>query len=311
MEAVLNAALPIFALILAGYLAARRRLLGPAATDSLNRFVVWLALPALLFQAMARADWQELDHPGFALAYGGGIVGVFALVFLMQWGKKRRLADLAIEGLDGAYANAGYMGVPLMVLSFGEAGMGPAVIGMILTACFLYGFAIVLIEFDLQQAPGLGRTLLKAGGSLARNPLLIAPFAGLGLAALGWKLPVPADNFVNLLAGAASPCALVTIGLFLAQEHGAQDIRLAGRLVALKLLVQPAITAFLAFWVFDLPPLWSHAALLMSALPTGTGPFMLAKLYDREPGVTARAILISTLGSVFTVSLLVAWFGKL
>jgi predicted permease len=79
------------------------------------------------------------------------------------------------------------------------------------------------------------------------------------------------------------------------------------RLVGLKLLVQPSITAVFAFGVFSMPPLWSHSALLLSALPIGTGPFMLAKLYNREAAVTSRAILISTVLSLITVSALLAW----
>jgi predicted permease len=71
--------------------------------------------------------------------------------------------------------------------------------------------------------------------------------------------------------------------------------------------VQPAITFVLAFRVFDMPPLWSHTALVLSALPIGTGPFMLAKLYNREAAVTSRAILISTVLSLITVSALLAW----
>ena len=109
---------------------------------------------------------------------------------------------------------------------------------------------------------------------------------------------------MSLLGGAASPCALVCIGLFLAQErvvsHDASSI---GVLVGLKLLIQPAVTALLAFYVFDVPPLWSHAAVLLSALPIGSGPFTIAKLYGLEAGVTSGAILISHLFSVATVSI--------
>jgi predicted permease len=71
--------------------------------------------------------------------------------------------------------------------------------------------------------------------------------------------------------------------------------------------VQPAITFILAFWVFTMPPLWAQSALILSALPIGTGPFMLAKLYNREAAITSRAILVSTVLSVVTVSALVAW----
>jgi predicted permease len=70
------------------------------------------------------------------------------------------------------------------------------------------------------------------------------------------------------------------------------------------------MTFFLAFRVFDMPPLWAHTALLISALPIGTGPFMLAKLYNREAAVTSRAILVSTVVSLLTVSALVAVLAK-
>jgi malonate transporter and related proteins len=309
MEAVINAALPVFALILTGYVCARRRILGTAATTSLNDFVVWLALPALLFQAMAQITWQQIDHPGFIAAFGGGMLATFVLCFVLERRRGQRLADRSIEGLDAAYANTGFMGIPLCLATFGAAGLPAAIIATLLTACVLFAGSIVLIEMDLQQARGVWRTMGKVGLSLARNPLVVSPVLGLVWAAVGAPLPAPVLRFTTLLGGAASPCALVTIGLFLAQTGNAGKTAVVARLVGLKLLLQPAITAVLAFWVFPMPALWSHSALLLSALPIGTGPFMLAKLYDREAAVTSRAILFSTVLSVVTISLLVAWFG--
>jgi predicted permease len=126
----------------------------------------------------------------------------------------------------------------------------------------------------------------------------------------GLSLPGPVERFATLLGGAASPCALVCIGLFLAQERGvAGNARTIGILVGLKLVFQPAVTALLAFHVFAMPAEWSLAAVLLSALPIGSGPFTLAQLYGLEAGVTSSAILASHLGSVVTVSLLLAWLG--
>ena len=117
-------------------------------------------------------------------------------------------------------------------------------------------------------------------------------------------------SFTTLLGGAASPAALVCIGLFLAQErvvtHDANSIAI---LVSLKLVMQPAVTALLAFHVFAMPPLWSHSAVILSALPIGSGPFTIAKLYGLEAGVTSGAILVSHIFAVLTVSLLVAWLA--
>ncbi|MBV6304321.1 AEC family transporter [Candidimonas humi] len=309
MDLVLTAVLPLFGLIAAGYVCARKRLFGPGAVDSLNKYVVWLALPALLFQAMAHITWDQLDHPGFAWAFTLGIAVVFAASYAMDRQRRGRLADASIEGLAASYPNAGFMGIPLCLAVFGRDSLPAAIITALLTACVLFAFSIVLIEIDLQGTRSLARTLRKVLLSVLRNPLVASPLAGLVFPLMHWRLPGPVEQFVGLLSDSASPCALVTIGLFLAQSAPAAGRQGAvWRIVGLKMLLQPAVTAALAYWVFDMPPMWAQAAVLLSALPIGTGPFMLAKLYDREAAVTSRAILISTVLSVASVSALVAVF---
>lgn len=310
MQAVLNAALPIFALILTGFLCGRFGVFSRTATDSLNRFAIYLALPALMFLAISKITPEQVSQTGFSLAFGGGIAVTFAVGFALSRWRGRRVANASIEGLDAGYSNVGFMGIPLCLLVFGPSSLPAAVIATLFTACVLFLFAIVLIEVDLQGNASLGRTARKVLLSLVRNPLLLAPLAGLGIGLAGLSLPAPLERFASLLAGAASPCALVCIGLFLAQEsvvgHDASSI---GVLVGLKLLIQPAVTAFLALYVFEMPTLWSHSAVLLSALPIGSGPFTIAKLYGLEAGVTSGAILVSHLLSVVTVSILVAWLG--
>lgn len=308
MNLVLNAVLPLFGLIAAGYVCARKRLLGPGAVDSLNKYVVWLALPALLFQAMAQISWAQLDHPGFVWAFTLGIAVVFAVSYLLDRQRSGRLADASIEGLAASYPNAGFMGIPLCLIVFGHESLPAAIIASILTACVLFAFSIVLIEIDLQGTRSLARTCRKVLLSVLRNPLVVAPALGLVFPLLHQSMPGPLRQFTSLLADSASPCALVTIGLFLAQSSPGGRRAAVWRIVGLKMLLQPAITAVLVYRVFEMPALWADTAVLLSALPIGTGPFMLAKLYDREAAVTSRAILISTVLSVATISVLVAVF---
>lgn len=309
MSLILEAVLPLFALILAGWLAGRKRLLGPAATDSLNSFVVWMALPALLFQAMALISWEEIRQPGFIAASAIAMAVVFALCFLAGRKEGRRLADASIASLAAAYGNAGYMGIPLCIMVLGEASLPAVIIMTLLTACVLFAFSIVLVETDLQRAASLSATLRKVGLAVLRNPLVCAPIAGLAVSGLGWTLPQPVLQFTTLLGAAASPCALVTIGLFLSQGSTSQHRHTVWRIVSLKLLVHPLLAFVLVTWVFDVPPMWASAAILLAALPVGTGPFMVAKLYNREPAVTSEATLLSTVLSVLTVSLLVGWIS--
>jgi predicted permease len=254
-----------------------------------------------------------MAHWGFVGAFAGGIAVTFLVAFLPGRGAdkntRRALTDRSIEGLAASYANAGYMGIPLCLALLGADSLAPATFTTLLTASVLFGFAIALIEFDRQQTPNAAATLIKVGRALTRNPLLAAPVLGLAWASTGVALPEGIDRYVALLGASASPCALVTIGLFLAQTETASAGPGVLRLVLGKLLLQPAVTAVLAFYVFSMPPLWAWTAVLMSALPIGTGPFMLANMYGRDARVTSRAILVSTVASVLTVSLLVAWIS--
>ena len=181
-------------------------------------------------------------------------------------------------------------------------------IATLFTACVLFLVSIVIVETDLHRAARPWLTVRKALLRLLRNPLLLAPAAGLSIGLTGHVLPGPVAQFATLLGAAASPCALVCIGLFLAQERvSRRDIPTIGALVALKLLFQPAATALLAVGVFGVPSAWWRPAVLLSALPIGSGPATIAKLYGLQPAVTSGAILVSHLASIVTVSVLVAW----
>lgn len=310
MLTTLAVVLPIFALILAGWLARRTGLLGPGATAELNRFVVWLALPALLFDVMARSVGPEIWQPGFLATFG---LSSGALLGLTAWRARRRgrpLADAAIDGLNASYPNTGYMGFPLALAALGPGSLGPTTVAVILTVCVVFAGAIVLIEAGLQgEGRGGGRrgpVVRTVALALLRNPLLVAPFCGALVPLLGLGVPAPVEAFLKLLGGAASPCALVALGLFLAERRGAERGAWSRHtimwLAGLKLVAHPLLAYGLGRYMFDLPPLALHTAVLMAALPTGTGPFMLAEFYRREAALTADTVLVSTVLSVVTVA---------
>ncbi|WP_343610402.1 AEC family transporter [Novosphingobium sp.] len=305
MLSVVGIVMPIFALILAGWGARRTGVLGPHATGELNRFVVWLALPALLFDIVAKAHWSEIWQPGFVAVCGLGMGVVFALTLALRWRRQRPLADAAIDALNAAYANTGFIGFPLLLAVFGPTALAPTLISAILTVCVLFAAALILIEIGLQAEAHPLHMARKVASSLARNPLLVAPVLGGVPMAFGLAIPGPVDAFLKLLAASASPCALVALGLFLAEkrEGDAAGQGATGLLVALKLLAQPAVTWALATYVFHLAPALVEMATLLAALPTGTGPFMVAEFYRREAGITARAVLVSTVLSLVTVTL--------
>ncbi|TAL93625.1 MAG: AEC family transporter [Paraburkholderia sp.] len=305
--------LPVFGLIFAGFACRRRGLLGPTAASELNRFVVWLALPALLFDIMAHTTWQQLDQPSFIGTFALACAGVFVVILVVRLLSGRHLADASVDAsvdaIAAAYPNTGYIGFPLCMIVFGTASLTPTTIATILVACVLFSIAIVLIEVGLQTERTPHRIGMKVIGSLARNPLIVSPIAGAMMAVAHVTMPASAETFLKLLGGAASPCALVSLGLFLAEKRPAGErSRDALMLTAVKLVLQPAVTWWLAARVFTLPATLVQMAVMLAALPTGTGPYMLAEFYRREAHITSRTILLSTLGSLVTLSFLLVYF---
>jgi malonate transporter len=304
MLSTLMVILPIFALVFVGWFVCRIGILGLHATTEINRFVIYLALPALLFDITAHARWIDIWQPGFICAFGLSNVLTFAVTVIFRRRRREHLADVAINGLNACYGNTGFVGFPLVLVALGREAMAPTMIATIITVCAIFAIAVVLIEIGLQTKKHRIRLVVQVSQSLLRNPMLVAPVLGALVPLAGLSIPTFVETFLQLLGGAASPCALVALGLFLGAKRETTDWNAGSTalLVGFKLILQPVIAWVLASAVFGLSPLLTHTAVLLAALPTGTGPFMLAEFYDREAEVTAKVILISTVVSVLTVS---------
>jgi predicted permease len=305
--AVINSVVPIFGLILLGWACGKRELLDASAADALNRFVIYLALPALLFSAMANADLDAMAEVGFVASF---VIGTTSTTMIYLWLSRKQGLDYVarmINGMSVSYSNAGYMGIPLVLLVFGEKAVPIIIIGAVLTVAVQFGLTIVAIEIHRARGRSLGPAIKKVILSLFKNPILVATALGMLSSAVDMRMPTSVANGVGLLADAATPCALLTIGLFLAQTSAPKGRQPVMHIVALKLIVHPLIVGIFAIGVFDIDPLWAWCAILSTALPVGTGPFMLANLYREDAALCARAILISTIGSVFTLTALIAW----
>ena len=310
MTAIINVVLPVFAIMLAGYLSGRFRLLGDASSEALNRFVYYGALPALFFVSMSRMGAGEAMNWNFVLAFGGGLLAIFVLsiaVALVLF--PNRLGALGLHGMSANFSNTGYMGIPLLITAFGEPGKLPAIIGTMMTGAVVMPIGVVIIELDLNRGSGpltIARHVLLA---VARNPLVLSAGAGIALSLAGLSLPQPIATFCDILGAAAGPCALFAIGLFMVGRSLRAGLGEVGWLVALKLLLQPAITWWLAFHVLEMPPVWAASAVILAALPTGALVFVLAQQYGLYVQRATSTIMISTVVSVVTLSALFVVLG--
>jgi predicted permease len=310
MLAILNVVLPVFGIILAGYLCGRFRLLGEASSEALNRFVYFLALPALFFISTARVGVGDVLNWRFLGGYGGGVIVTAAVAVL---GARRlfpnRLAALGLHGLAAIFANTGYMGIPLLVTAFGPAAALPAIIATVLNGAVIMALAIFIVEIDLSRDRGAGGVVFDALLGVAKSPLVLAAAGGILCSSAGVALPEAVARFCDILGAAAPPAALFAIGLFLVGRSLTAGFGETSWLVLHKLLLQPLVTAGIAFWLLPMERLWAVSAVALAALPTGSLVFVLAQQYGIYTQRATAAILVSTVLSIITLFALFALLG--
>jgi malonate transporter len=311
MQAIPAVTIPFFALVLCGYLAAQRGVLPETAIPGLNTFVLFFALPCLLFRFGASMPFAQLIDPV--------LIGIYALsalliVFFTIAATLRRAADrpgvdlknAAFGALVAAFPNTGFMGVPLLVALYGERAAGP-VIGTVLIDLILTSTVCIAIAQPLR---GLGDAPPANPAAMAwrslrgpmTNPLPWAIGLGALFAATGFELPGPLGQIVKMLGDAATPVALFTIGavLWRAGQHVHTRTPLGQTLpVALiKLLVHPLCVLSLGLLArragIVVSPFGLTVLVLAAALPSASNVSLLAERYGADNGRVARIIMAST-----------------
>ena len=303
MAAIIDVILPIFAIMLAGIVAARTRLLKDDASEALSQFVYYAAGPALAFIALYRTPVDDFLNMPFLGALGGGMVATlcFSLLVAVRF-FPGSLTNYGLHGMCTMYPSTGYIGIPLLLIAFGDEALVPAIIGAVITGAFFLPISIMFAEID--RGRGQSRNLLRPLLGAFTSPLVVSAVAGLAASATGVHLPTAAVTFFDMLSGAFGPCALFAAGLFMGSRKVQADSKEVTWLVVVKLLVQPLITWWLAYQVFSLSGIWAAAAVIQAALPTGVPVFVVAQRYGTYVERSSAAVVISTALSVLTLSAL-------
>jgi predicted permease len=306
----LNVALPIFGVILAGWLAGRWRILGGESTAALNAFVSYFALPVLFFGSLARAPVAAVLDPPLMAALGLATTATFGLGMMStRLAGRRGLAAMSLQGIAAAWGNVGYMGVPLCLAAFGERGLPPAMLSVIVISVLCMVVGVMLVELEVAAGHGPLWTFLRAAFKVARNPLPLSMALGIAVSAIGVPIPTPVEKWLDLLGAASAPCALFAIGLFLSDQSVRSGLLEAGMATVIKLLLQPLIMLLILPFFVDLHSTAGRIALLMAALPSAANAFVLACQFGISVEQNSAAVLISTAFSVITVSALLVWLS--
>ncbi len=311
---VLRVTFPFFALVLCGYLAARRQMLPFEAIPGLNGFVLYFAVPCMLFRFGASTPIaQILDISAFFTYAFSGVV-IVAFVVAVTLNQRIGWNDAAFGALVATFPNTGFMGVPLLVALLGTAAAGPAIVTIVIDMLITTSLCIALSRLDGAGEHGMRTAAKNALLGMTKNPMPWAILLGTLFSAFQGSLPGPVDKTVGLLADAASPVALFTIGAVLARsqkfahhsEHGPLTWKDYVPVALVKLFLHPllvlavglaAISMGLPLDVFAL-----KVMVLVAALPSASNVVMLAERFEADNGRIARIILVSTAAAFLTFS---------
>ena len=311
MNNIIALAIPLFAVILIGFAAGmvggrhvpteRRDLLW------LNIFVVYFAIPALVFRLIARAPVEQLGSWGFVIATTFTTYLVFMLMFIaatLVGGE--RTGTAALQAASASYGNVGYMGVPLAVAVFGDAGAVPATLIVCFDSALM--FVLVPVLYSLSDTEGgIAGAFARAGRNIALNPLIIALGLGVAAALAGIDLTGPVGTVVDAtlmhLGNAAAPAPLFGIGITIARQYSLRTPMHFEVLViaTLKLVIHPLLLMTVLMMLGGFDPVWVNVAILLAALPTAANVYAMATQFDTYVEGTSSALLLTTTLSLFTL----------
>jgi len=308
MLPVVTIVLPVFGLILLGYLSARFSWLTANAEKGIAEFAFTLAMPALLFKSVATAEFSGLSIIGIWGTYFGTIFVIWLLSTLVTWKVLRRPApDGPPIAMSTTFGNLVMLGLPLGIATFGNDGA--PVIALILAihapVLWLTGtFHAGLVDRDGDKS--LRDALASLVNELARNPIIIAIALGALWRLTGIELPAPALTMMTLLAQASVPTALVALGMSIMRSAIKGQAPTLTSIIGLKMIAMPLMVYVLGMYVFGLSPLTVSVLTLLAAVPTGANAYLFAVKTGHAVNSASGAVALGTLLSAVTISALLA-----
>ena len=306
MQALIDVILPVFLVIGFGYLTVWRKLLNDAAIDGIMKFAQQIAVPFLLFNALAHIDLNSGFDPKLLISFytGAGtcfFIGMFGArhIFSRSW------EDSVAIGFCALFSNSVLTGLAITERAYGA---GDALAGnyaiIAVHSPFCYGLGITAMELVRARQANtsmakLPATVLKA---MFSNILIIALALGFLFNISGLSIPATLQGGIDMMVRAALPTALFALGGILYRYRPEGDLRVILFVCALSLLLHPAIT-FLMGNFTGLPEAGLRSAVLTSSMAPGINVYIFASMYQRAVRIAASSVLIATALSIFT-----AWF---
>jgi len=308
----LTVTLPLFALVLAGYMAFRKGFLKEDGVKGIANFAFFFALPVLMYKLMSELDFQDGFNGRFFLHWVAASLVAYVLgMAVSKYVFKSNLSGQSIHGMSTSFGNMAIIGLPIIIEVFGTAATLPITIIVAVDAIILMPITIIILEVVKSGAAtgayNVGTAVWKGTVAVVKNPLLMGLALGSVAGLMEYQTPAVLKNFIDLVSAAGIPCALFALGGSLAQRQGTERKAESAAMIFQKLCLYPVIMLTSLALIPDLDPIWWAAGVLAAGMPMGANLYLVAEAYDAHVGRASSSVLLSTALSVVTVSIL-AWF---
>ncbi|MEZ5674203.1 hypothetical protein SAMN06265173_101318 [Thalassovita litoralis] len=309
---ILTITFPIFAAIALGYGTTRAGVFAASDMRVLGKYVLNIALPALLFSAVGKRDLSEVLNIGYMSAFLAGGLATIAISYLVFAAQGIGPARRAIGAMGSSCPNSGYVGFPVMLLLFQDKAGVILALNFVIENFFLIPVCLVLLELSRKEDHhSIGKMLRGLFLSVLKRPMVIGLIAGFALMLSGLELPDAANRLLDMLAASSSALALFVIGGSLVGLPMKGNTGLATQITLGKLVLHPALVfgAAILLPMLGLPAVTGdmHTALILSAAMPMFGIYtVLAQEYGHE-GLASIALLSATTAAFFTLSALLGW----
>ncbi len=300
MQALADVILPVFLVIGFGYLARWRALISDAQVDGVVWFTQTFAIPCLLFTALARLDLGQSFEWRLLLAFYTGAVAGFALGFAgARLLFRRDWEDCVAIGFVALFSNSVLLGLPITERAYGAGALAAnyAIIAVHSPICYAIG--ITAMELVRNRGGRLRDSAAQVVRAMARNALVIAIALGFAVNLAGAPLPGVLDAALDMMVRAALPAALFSLGGVLYRYRPEGDLRTIAFVVALSLVVHPALTWGLGR-ALGLGVDALRSATVTAAMAPGVNVYVFANLYGRARRVAASSVLVGTAAVTLT-----------
>jgi len=302
LNALTQTVIPIFGLMVIGFVSARVRLMDEAGIRGLVLFVFTFSIPALLFDSLAVMTLPDDLDWGFLIAFYVASFVTYGLGVLVGGaGFRRSLDEQAIFGMGAAFSNLVLMGIPVVLTALGPDASLPMLIIIGFHSATFMPLTVALIQAGRGGESAVAGRIVAVFGDVLRNPIILGILAGLVVNRTGLPLPTSLQGLLGFLGAAAVPCALFAMGASLATYPLRGDVSPAVALTVLKLVVHPLLVWLVAVPLLGLQGMAVDVAIVLAAMPSAVNVYLFGARYEAAPGIAARTVVLTTVASVLTI----------